>query len=67
MYKGVYYAHRNRNKWQAYIGGSTGGKRKNLGSYGTEDEAGAAYNRAAKEMYGDFANLNISRTGRMLS
>jgi len=57
-YKGVYYAPRNRNHWQAYIGSARAGGRQNLGSFATETEAGLAYNKAAVELYGDFAHLN---------
>ena len=61
VYKGVYYAPRNKNKWQAYIGSSSTGKRINLGSYATEEQAAKAYNDAAISLYGEFAKLNILR------
>jgi HNH endonuclease len=48
-YKGVSFI----NPWRAYIG------RKILGHFKTEKEAAEAYNKAAKELYFDFARLNI--------
>ena len=66
IYKGVYYAERNKNKWQAYIGGQNKTKRINLGSFKTEKEAALAYNKAALEIYGEFANINIIKVERRL-
>lgn len=54
-YKGVSFRS-DRNRWTAYIG--TGKERWMLGCYATEREAASAYNLAAVERYGLFANLN---------
>lgn len=48
---------KNRNKWQAEI--SYEGKKEHLGLHQTEIEAAQAYNKKAKELYGDNARLNI--------
>ena len=60
-YKGVLrYKDKRRpkiNKWKAII--STGGKCLYLGSYNTEKEAAIAYNAKAKELFGEFAYLNV--------
>ena len=45
------------NKWQAEI--SYEGTKERLGSHQTEIEAAKAYNKRAKELYGDNARLNI--------
>jgi hypothetical protein len=54
-YKGVSLSKKN-NKWQAKIG------YKNtiiwLKYHDTEEEAGVAYNKKAKELFGEFAHLN---------
>lgn len=56
-YLGVSWAKAN-NKWRAGI--SIGPKKhKNLGYYLTEEEAAEAYDLAAIEKYGEFANLNF--------
>jgi len=54
-YKGVSW-HKNAGKWQAHI--KYYGKSKNLGYFSSEIEAAKAYNRAAKELFGEFAWLN---------
>ena len=54
-YKGVYF-HKSRGKWMARI--KVNGKRKYLGRFKYEKEAALAYNKAAKEIYGEFALLN---------
>lgn len=46
----------DRNKWRADI--SDGKSSIFLGEYFDEQEAAAAYNRAAKSIHGEFANLN---------
>lgn len=56
IYKGVCF-HKREKKWYAYI-------RKNyklisLGYFNEEIEAAKAYNEKAKELFGEFANLNI--------
>lgn len=51
-YKGVEYDKR-KNKFRARI--RAYGKRKNLGWFKTPEEAHAAYVKAAKEAFGDFA------------
>jgi HNH endonuclease len=53
-YLGVCYS-KATNKWQVSIGSP----RKYLGQFTTEKEAALVYNTAAKEIYGDFAALNI--------
>lgn len=59
IYKGVSWAWSNNHSkpWQAYIGLS--GKKKCLGYYGTEIEAARAYNKAALDLFGPYALLNI--------
>jgi hypothetical protein len=53
-YKGVYPA---GQKWTAKIG--TKGRSRHLGTYETPEDAAMAYDRAAKELFADFANLNF--------
>ena len=50
-FKGVYLCRQN-NKWVAYIG------TKHLGYFISKIEAALAYNKKAKELYGEFAYLN---------
>ena len=47
---------KKNSKWMAQI--STNGKKIYLGSFTCEKEAAKAYNKAATEYYGEFANLN---------
>ena len=53
-YRGVYKNHINR--WVARIKG------KNLGSFLSKEEAAIAFDKAAKELYGNFASLNQATT-----
>lgn len=50
--------HRQTGRFEAYI--KVNGKKRHLGLFPTEEEAGAAYNAAAKEAFGEFACLNAS-------
>ncbi len=58
-YKGVSWI-KEDNKWRARI--KKNGKQIHLGVFKTEIGAAVAYNRAAKELFGDFARLNILET-----
>jgi hypothetical protein len=53
-YRGV---HKTGNRYKARV--TVEGKGKHIGVYPTEEEAGRAYDEAAKEIYGDFALLNF--------
>lgn len=55
-YKGVSWMPK-KGKWRAYI--TVNGKFHSLGSFLSEEDAAKAYNEAAKEMFGEYANLNI--------
>jgi hypothetical protein len=55
-YKGV-GLHRLSSKWQAMI--QRDGKAHYLGRYATPEEAARAYDRAAIEVFGEFARLNF--------
>ena len=54
-HKGVTWRN-DRNKWRATI--TIDGKRLYLGLFESEDDAAEAYNKAAKEHFGDYARLN---------
>ena len=53
-YKGVVKLH---GKWRARI--TIDGRRRHLGYYNSAEEAARAYDRAAIELHGEFANLNF--------
>ena len=54
-FKGVSYVKRS-GKWRARV--NKEGKEHTAGTYDTEIEAAIAYNIKAKELYGEFANIN---------
>lgn len=54
-FKGVSWA-KNERKWNANI--FINRKHKNLGYFVVEEDAAKAYNKAAKQFFGRFANLN---------
>lgn len=57
-YKGVTMnARSQRSPWKARIG--INGKRRDIGVFATAEEAARAYDKAAKEHYGEFAWLNF--------
>lgn len=61
-YKGVCWDKR-KQKWIAYIRSPSGkgrGRRKYLGYFTDEIEAAIAYNRAAEQIFGQFALLNVT-------
>ncbi len=55
-YKGVCW-HKQHKKWRAYI--SMNYKQKHVGLYTTQLEAALAYDRAALELFGEFARPNF--------
>lgn len=59
-FKGVYWSDRG-NSWRACI--RPHGMSIALGSFATEEEAAAAYDRAAEDYYGEFAFINFGVKG----
>jgi hypothetical protein len=59
IYKGVSWAKKS-GKWSANI--QKDGKYQHLGLFTNEIEAALAYNEAAEELFGEFANLNQIET-----
>jgi hypothetical protein len=57
QYKGVTW-HRQCRKWQAAI--RISGRSRYLGLHASETAAAAAYDRAARDAYGEFACLNLT-------
>lgn len=57
-FKGVSFNKRDR-RWQAFIGDQ--GRRRYLGSFGSEDDAARAYDTAAWEAFGEYAILNFAK------
>jgi hypothetical protein len=53
---GVYWV-KGRQKWRARV--KKNGKTRSFGMYDCELEAAKAYDAAALELHGDFANLNF--------
>ena len=54
-YRGVWKA--KSGKWAAQI--AKEGKRMSLGHYENEEDAAAAYDKAAEELHGEYARLNL--------
>lgn len=59
VFKGVTY-HRRDNRWIAQI--TSAKKRRHLGCFRTPEAAARAYDRAALELWGEFAYLNFPHT-----
>jgi len=57
IYKGVCFESRYKLKWLASI--KVGGVQMYIGRYPTEEEAARAYDKKAKELFGEFAYLNF--------
>jgi hypothetical protein len=60
IYKGVWWI-TSRNKWEAKVGKD--GRQIFLGYFDSEEEAAEAYNKAALEIFGEYARLNIIGVG----
>lgn len=59
-YKGA-YLRRSSGRWQAQI--AVSGRRINLGTFDTQEEAALAYDAAARTHFGEFAALNFPAPG----
>ena len=57
VYKGVSWSN-SVNKWHSYI--THNKKRKHLGYFITQLDAAIAYDKAAKELFGEYAKLNFT-------
>lgn len=55
-YKGVYW-HKNNKKWQAHL--KFNKKELYLGNFDSEEEAALAYDRKARELFGEYACTNF--------
>lgn len=55
-FKGVSWNQRSQ-KWHAYI--YVGDRQRNLGKYDDENQAAQAYDKAARELHGDYAKPNF--------
>jgi hypothetical protein len=55
-FKGVAFERSRKHCWKAHIRTPNG--QKTLGRFDTQEAAACAYNAAARELFGDFANLN---------
>jgi hypothetical protein len=56
-FKGVTFV--STERWRAQI--MVGGKQNHIGYFETEEEAASAYNEKARELHGEYANLNPRR------
>jgi len=63
-YKGVYW-HKCDKKWMAYI--KRDSRKIYLGCYAFEIEAAKAYDKKAKELFGDYARLNFPNINRRIT
>lgn len=64
LYKGVFFRERLKAKpWQASIAKTENGVQRSyfLGYFATSEEAARAYNKKARELFGEFAYLNQIR------
>ncbi len=62
IFTSIYKGDRRKatNKWEAQI--CINGRNKYLGIYQKEEGAAIAYNQAAKQLFGEYANLNELKT-----
>jgi hypothetical protein len=58
-FKGVSW-NKRKQRWIAYI--HVGGKQHYLGAFSTPEQAALAYDRAAREKFGEFAHCNLPST-----